>query len=480
MNLAFDEWLPDLSDAIGAREAKNVIAMSDSYGELKSLSTFSNALTSACLGAFWLQGSDNVIYNFAGDSDDLYELTGGSTWTNVSKSSGAYSAVNWEFAKFGDRVIAASLFDPIQYFDVGTSSNFADLAGSPPQASRIAIVRDFVVLGDISGAPNQVRWSGFNASESWTRAPLTTQADSQDLYGRGGKVQKIVDGEYGIIFQEHSIRKMSYVGPPLIFQIDEIEKGRGTPAPNSVCWTGNTIYYYGHDGFYVFDGFQSTPIGTERVDRWFKRNADVSKLGQMRGVIDRRNRLVMWAFTTSASSINNRLIIFNWGANKWSYAEVDTEVLAEYVSPGYNLDELTSVIGLADIDSESISVDSDTYKGGALNIQAFNSSNQAATFTGTGLDACVTTQEISDESHRILETTSVRPDIEGSGAVTVQVGTRDKTSDSVAYSTAASLNDIGAADVRVGARYQRYQVNITGGFDHAKGVKIEQTIGGVR
>lgn len=480
MNIAFSEWLPDMSDNAGDTLAKNVIPKMDSYGELKSLTSFSTALTSACLGAFWMQDGSGVVYNFAGDTDDLYQLTGGTTWNNVSKSAAAYSAVNWEFEKFGDRVLATSLFDNLQYFDVGVSSNFADLAGSPPKAARIAVVRDFVVLGDLENAPNRVQWSGFNASELWTPSPLTTQADFQDLYGKGGRVQRIVPGEYGVIFQEHSIRKMNYIGPPLIFQIDEVERGKGTPAPNSVCWTGTTIFYYGHDGFYIFDGMQSTPIGNNKVDLWFKANADASALGSMRGVVDRRNRLVMWAFSSSASLGNDRLIIYNWGTGKWSYAEVDTEIIAEYVSPGYTLDELTTVIGLSDIDSASISVDSDAYKGGALNIQAFNSSHQAGTFSGTGMDACITTVEISDESHRLLETSSVRPDVEGAGTVTVQVGTRDKTSDNVAYTTAATLNDIGAADVRVSARYQRYQLNITNGFTHGKGVKVEQTLGGLR
>lgn len=480
MNIAFEEWLPDLSDAVGLRIAKNVIPQMDSYGEVKSLSSFSSALSSACLGAYWMLGSNGVVYNFCGDSDDLYQLTSGSTWNSVSKSAGAYNAVNWEFTKFGDRVLATSLFDNLQYFDVGSSTNFADLTGTPPKASRMAVVRDFIVLGDLDSAPNRIQWSGFNSSETWTPSPLTTQADFQDLYGNSGKVQRIVAGEYGIIFQEHSIRKMSYVGPPIIFQIDELERGRGTPAPNSVCWTGSTIYYYGHDGFYVFDGFQSTPIGSNRIDEWFKKEADVSSLDGMRGVVDRRNKLVMWAFSSNGAAVNDKLIIFNWGANRWSYAEVDTEILAEYVSSGFTLDELTSAVGLADIDSASFPVDSDAYKGGALNIQAFGSDHKAATFSGVGLDACLTTKEIADPSHRILETSGVRPDVEGAVTQTVQVGTRDKTSDSVVLSSAAALNDIGVADVRVDGRYQRFQVNITNGFSKAKGVKIEQTLGGIR
>lgn len=476
MKIEFGEWLPDLRDGDnpGSTEANNCIALVDGYSQLKSLQTFTDALTGACLGSVWFADDNQNIYNFAGDADDLYQLSASLTWSNVSKSLNAYSATShWEFQRFGERVIAVNDADTPQYFDMGVSSAFADLPNAPT-ASRIAVVRDFVVMGDLASNPNTIQWSGFNNSELWTPSQAT-QSDSQDLKGNGGRVQKIVPGEYGVIFQEHSISRMDYVGPPVIFQIDEIEVGAGTPSPDSVVWFKNLVFYYGYDGFYVFDGVQSRSISDNRVSDWMEDNLDPSAASNMQGVFDRQNGLVMWAFSSSGS-VNNKLIIYNVKADRWSHADVTTQHIAEYASGGYDLDTLTSSLGLADIDTASFRVDSSVYKGGALNVVAFDSTNKAATFDGAALAATITTKEIGMSGKR-MNTRGVRPLVEGSSsASTVRIGSRSKPEGNVSYSLGKTTNDYGIADIRKNERFQRFEVSITGGFDHAYGVDVEARV----
>ena len=481
----YGEWLPDLpsTNNPGALIALNVIPQIKSYRSLNSLSSFTNALASACLGAFWLQGSDNVIYNFCGDASNLYRLDSNITWTNVNGPSAPYNAANWDFTKFGDRVIACSIGDAPQYYDAGVSAAFADLPGSPPQAARCATVRDFVVLGDISGdGPNFVEWSGFNNSEIWG-FNRRAQSDSQELPGRGGRVQRIVPGEYGVIVQEHSLHRMDYIGPAPIFQFDEVERTRGTPAPNSVIWTGNLVFYYGWDGFYLFNGQASEPISANRIARWVSQNLDVASIDEMRGVIDRRNRLAMWGGRSSSSlAFNDIIIIFNWTANRWSYAEVDHQILAEYITSGLTLDQLDTPLP-GGIDADSIPVDSDQFAGGALSLQAFNTSNESATFSGTPLDATLDTQELAQPDNSRFYCNAVRPMVEGQPGTdaTVEIGTRNRLNENVTFTMPArALNNNGEANIRVNARYQRYRTIITGGFTHATGVKAQIRSGGRR
>jgi len=483
--IEFAEWLPDLPQYSnpGALIALNVIPQLKSYRALNDLSSFTNALANVCLGAFWARDDNNVVFNFCGDIDDLYQLSGGNTWNVVSGASAPYSASNWEFTQFGNRVIATAIESPMQKWDLGVDAVFSDLAGNPPQAKRIATVRDFVMVGDIDSlGPNFIQWSAYNNSELWTPS-LSTQSDFQEIFGRGGRVQRIVPGEYAVIFLEQSIFRADYAGPPIVFQIDEVERKRGTPAPNSVVWSGGLVYYYGWDGFYVFDGRQSQEISANRVSNWFAQNAATDALDSMRGAIDRRNRLVIWAFRTSASEpINNRLIIYNWAADKWSYAEVDTQIIDEFVSPGFSLDALDGPLPLG-IDLESIPVDSDQFAGGALSLQAFNSSNESATFDGTPLAATLDTKEISGPDNTRMYCNSIRPLVEASGSstVTVEVGTRNRLQDNVNFTLPKALNAInGEANVRVNARYQRYRINIANGFSHGNGVKAQMRLNGGR
>jgi hypothetical protein len=486
--IEFGEWLPDLPEYQnpGALIAQNVIPQLKSYRGLNSLSSFTDALANICLGTFWGQAADGTIFNFAGDTAALYELSGGDTWVDISGPSAPYSAVeNWDFTKFGERVIAVQISNPMQKFDMGTDVTFLDLPGSPPQAERIATVRDFIVVGDISSlGPNFIAWSGFNNSEIWDLAgDLATQTDSQELFGRGGSVQRIVPGEYGIIFQQNSIWRMDYVGPPVVFQLDEVDRKRGTPAPNSVVWTGGLVYFYGWDGFYVFDGSQSKEISANRVSNFFAGDAANESLDNMRGAIDRRNRLILWAYSTSPSSlINNRIIIYNWGADKWAHAILDTECLDEFVSAGFTLDELDVPLPLG-IDLDSIPVDSDAFQGGDISVAAFNSSHQTASFDGAPLTSIIDTKEISGENNNRMYVNAVRPLIESpaSAIITVQVGSRNRLQDNVTFSAARALNSAnGEANVRVNSRYQRYRLNITGGFDHGNGVRAQIRQGGRR
>jgi len=474
--IPFGEWLPDLPDYAnpGAILAKNCIPRAKSYQQLNSLASFTTALTSAALGAIWLQDTSNIVYNFAGDAQDLYRLDSGTTWTNVSKSLHAYTSTNWEFAKFGNNVLAVDYSDPMQSYVVGSSSAFADQSGSPYNAKRIAVVRDFVVLGDLQAyGPDVIGWSGYNNAAIWTPS-RATQSDRQQLFGKGGRVQRIVPGEVGTIFQEHSIWAMEYTGPPLIFQLDEVEVGRGTPAPNSVCWLGATRFYYSHDGFYEFTlPGPSQPIGNSRVDTWITQNSDDASRMLMRGAVDRRNRLVMWAFPSSSSlAYNDRVIIYNWAVNRWSYGELNTELLMEYVSSGLSLDQLDTPFP-SGIDAQSINVDSDAYKGGSLGFAAFGTDHKTATFAGSPLTASIDTMEYDVGDGSRVYCDQVTPIVDGtpSTTITVQVGKRNLPNGNVNFDPARAVDSIGNANVRANSRYQRYRVNISGGFSHAQGVR---------
>ncbi len=475
----FGEWLPDLPEHMnpGTLIAENVIPQIKSYRGLNSLASFSNALSLVCLGTFWAQDDSNAIFNFAGDTNSLYNLDSGTTWLDISGASAPFTADNWEFTKFGENIIAVNDVDVLQKYEMGVDAVFSDLAGSPPIAKRIATVRDFVMLGDIQtgvgAGPSNVQWSGYNNANVWVPS-IATQSDFQNLFGRGGRIQRIVPGEYAVIFMEQSIFRGDYVGPPVIFQFDEVERKRGTPAPNSVAWSGGNVWYWGWDNFYHFDGQKSTPISANRVSRWFQLNAASNAWDSMRAAVDRINRLVIWAFRTNASQAqNNMLIIYNWAADKWSYAVLDTQVIDEFVAPGFTLDELDVPLPLG-IDLDSILVDSGQFLGGGINIQAFDSSNQAATFDGVPLTSILDTKEYSMPDQNRFMCNSVRAMIEGdaSTVITLQVGKRNSLQENTVFTMPRSQNSFnGEFSIRENSRYQRYRFNIDGGFTHGNGAK---------
>jgi hypothetical protein len=211
MMLPFPEWRPDVADYQQnyTKTATNVVPRGDGYGPWPSLSALTGTLPSACRGFFFGRNADGSVSIFAGTSTKLYELNNTNyTWTDVSKSGGTYTPLDataqWQFAQFNNFVIAVQANANPQVIDLTSAgSSFADLGGSPPQAAYVTTVNRFLVLSGINGSPYRIQWSGLNAITTWTSG--VSQSDFQDV-ADGGRVNGVSGGEYGLIFQDQTIR----------------------------------------------------------------------------------------------------------------------------------------------------------------------------------------------------------------------------------------------------------------------------------
>lgn len=457
--IPFGEWLPDQPSSQSSI-VRNALPFATSYGPVKDLVTTTNALDSACLGSFWAKEDDDSIRSFAGDATKLYLLSA-STYANVSKS-GNYSTSSWEFTKFGERIIAVGPGVTPQYYDMGTSSLFADLTGAPA-AKHIAVVQGFVVLGRLDSGVDTIKWSGFNNSDLWTPNP-STQSGEQDLLGDGGRIQKIVGGDVGVIFQEHAIRLLTPAGPPFIQRIDNVLPSQGTPASGSVCRRGRDIYYLGHDGFYMLNVSQGgpQPIGSEKVDRYISKNIDRTRYDEISSAVDRQNRLVFWSIPFLTGK---RLIVYSWAVNKFAEIDIDCDCLGEFASSGYTIAQLGTLF--ATIGDADIAIGSDALQGGAIAVSAFKD-NKLATFSGSPLTATLETGELS--GRQMIN--RIRPIVEGAGDIKLRVGTRNRQTETITYSMDKNMVSNGDFTHRSNAHHTKFQIDIIGGFDHAEGVEL--------
>jgi hypothetical protein len=231
----------------------------------------------------------------------------------------------------------------------------------------------------------------------WTVSP-STQANFYDLNSSDGWVKQIVGGEYGVIFQERAITRMDYIGSPSVFQMSKIESNRGTQAPGSVVKVGNFIAYLGLDGFYIFDGNQSAPIGTNKIDKTFYADLDSSYFDRICSAVDSSKQIIYWAYP-NADAIDgnpNRILCYNYSPNatkRWSLIDsgIDIEALFTSFSEGYTLDSLDAIS--TSIDALEFSLDSRVWTGDDLLLSAFNSTHKLANFTGSALTATIETQE---------------------------------------------------------------------------------------
>lgn len=484
--IPFGEWLPDKAvlNSPGASEAKGVYPRTETtYGPISSLAAVSGSLTARCQGAFsGRKASDGVIYTFAGDATKLYKLDG-TAWDNVSQ--GAYSAGTeewWNFAQYGDRVMAANINTNTQVYNLATlPATCSDLAAGCPRGRYITTVREFTVLGNTWDAvdgykPGRVWWSGFDNPTNWpTPGSATAVADQSDFNDMptGGWVQGIVGavgGADAIVLMEQAVYRMQYEGPPTIFRFDEIDRSRGCSAPGSIVNTGQLVAFLAEDGWYVCDGQSVQPIGSGKIDKWFFSQVDQTYLSRITGTADPINKLIIWSFPTGATGATpDKVLIWNWALNRWSYGDLACEMLLRARTTGYTLEQLDSVS--ASIDALPLSLDSRIWTGGRVALAGFDTSHQLAFMTGANQAATLTTAEFDGQGKRMF-INGIRPIVDG-GTVLASVGYRETPDGAVSYTVATAPGANVVCPQRVSTRYARARVEIAAGgtWTHATGIE---------
>ena len=490
--IPFEEFAPDLPTFSGADSvAKNVIPGPLSYYPFPNLvAQSSNALNGVALGAISAKSLSGATlgsyFTYAGSSTKLYELTD-LAWTDESKALDYSTATGdvWEFSEFRGEIIATNWTDPVQSMVIGGGATtlFGDLITSTltPKAKHVGVIRDFLVLGYTNDAtdgdqPSRVWWSAIRDGTDFD-PDAATQCDYQDQ-ATGGEVTKIVGGvEYGVVFQEKQISRMAYVGSPLVFDFFPADRKRGTNLPQSVIGFGRLSFYITEEGFFVFDGSQSTPIGVNKVDRTFWNTFDSSNRHRMSAAIDPVNKLVIWAFpsTSSPEGDPDTLYVYNFVEQEFSTVEIDTDMIFSSVEQGFTLEGLDTIS--TNIDLLSDSLDSSVWKGGEFRLAAIDTDEKYATFTGANLDATLVTGDHQLAPGARSLTRTIRPMVNltpglASPTITVKIGHRDRLQDDVTFTAASTVNSTGDATIRKNARYHRFQTDISGDWDHAQGVNV--------
>lgn len=356
--IQFGEYRPDVSALNEAHSSSmlNVVPRGDGYGPWPSPAVLTAALPSACRGYFYGRIGDEIVI-FAGTATNLYRLDNSTlTWTNVSLGGGPYSDIpadgQWQFAQYNNKIIAVHVNTVPQVYDVLSSTAFANLGGTPPQARYISVIGSFVILSGLLDNPYRVHWSGIDNVTQWTAG--VELCDYQDL-ADGGMVRGVVGGEFGIIVQDSALRRMVYVpGSEVIFQIERIARDVGSIAPYSIVNASDRMFFLSSRGFIMADlSGAVTPIGKERVDRTFLNGYDASELQLVIGSSDPASNTVIWASKSvdgGTTGLFDKIWLYDWVLNRWTPASVSGEYIAFLGAPGYTLESLDYIApGVIDI-----------------------------------------------------------------------------------------------------------------------------------
>jgi hypothetical protein len=473
VNVVFKEWLPDQADLgnPGLTVANNVIPDDGGYVPFYPLAPVS-------AGSFTLPGipsggfvaelpfptNPNYIY-YAATSSNIY-MANASSGTFNSRTSGLSTASpinDCSFAQYGELVFAARGLDGVQYHTAGSATNFTTVNGMTGNrdARYLFVLGQFLVAANLGSSTTRsasLMWSAIDQPTAFHTAnsstAIATQSGEENLNLNDGPIVGGYGGDqYAIILQTGAVTRMTYVGPPAVFQFDRIEGAKGSSRKYGSCASGNLVYMHGADGFNKTNGVEVVPIGAGRVDKTFAAAAadDIGPGATTAGAMmdcafDHVNKNILWSFPSGSTTNSNKIYVYSTEEDRWSSCD---QVMRTFIEPS----PAVKTHGL----------------------YAFNSSNVLCRFTGTAGSATIETGDAEFVEAGRTYCDSFKPNVESSGtapSITIRVGYRDSLNTAPTYTAATTPHSrTGVANVRVDAKYMRVETTITGNFEKAVGIE---------
>lgn len=360
------------------------------------------ALADQCYGAASLKRLDGVTRFFAGTADSLQEASSGA-WIDVTRLSGPYSLATdsrWCFAQYGNTSLAANKSTVIQF---SNSGEFDDIA-TAPSAAVIDVVNNFVFAGNTSDgvygdSPDRVWWSALGDYTDWTPS-ATTQAGTTRAQSKAGKVTAVKRfGSSMIIYKAESMYIASYVGLPLIWDVQDIQGEIGTPCQNTVVNVGTPDYprhiFMGLTDFYQFGGGQPSPIGSPLKETVFG-EINNSAIENSYAMHDRINSRVYFYYPSGGSILPNKCVVYNYKTNKWGRDDRNIECASEYVSPAITYGDLGTFYSTYG-DLPNVSYGSSIFSTSSDVPAIFGNDHILYSLNGTPVSSSFTTGDYGDE-----------------------------------------------------------------------------------
>ncbi|MBK3406296.1 hypothetical protein H0176_23500 [Methylorubrum populi] len=490
-------YAPDVAsiDASVCAVARNVIPRADGYAPLPGPETITDPLPDLCRGAVTVTSPlFGVPIFFAGTGSRLYRSNGTGGWTDVSNPSRAYGMPaddSWSFALYGSLLVAVHLGAPPQVIDVDSGAAFRDLGASsgfpPPRARHVAVVREYLVLGGLADDRGAVQWSDIGNPESWPLGQQNGHDGDIQAFPDGGAVTAVVGGEFGLVLQERTVRRLDVSGGASVLSFSLLEENRGSVSPSAAVRAGPRVFFVDRDGFHAFPyaGSASVPIGAERVNRTFLDRVDPNRIGATVAIRDATGPRILFAYRlkgapTSDPSLLGEALLYDWLLDRWTGPiTVTLRAGLAAATPAVSID---SIAGSVD-DPGQLSFDDPSYAGGVPALGYITADNRLALLTGAPLEALIETADIMPFRPDRAFVRGVRLDTDADDW-RIAVGGREtlKRADQVAYKPETDPTVERFAPCRVSARYHRARIRIPAGTDwtYAVGVEPDATRDGSR
>ncbi len=445
LQIPFRQWLPDQPDLNnpGLVEAKNVYRLNGAYQPQTDIE-FPGGDQSKSLGVSSPGGFKTAI-SFRNSSqpyyallrgDNLIVIETGSAGTVLTTGISGNTGVVSDLVDFNGDIYYHSR-GSVQYKSTGGGAFATTSATTQFGATSAARVNNFIM----TGYNLNLKWSGFNQPESWAVSDLTQAGEAEVNNPELGFVTGIQGGVVNYIFQEFGVSRLTYVGPPKVWDVRPVSLKYGALRKSHIELNGITYFMGASSVADVSQGVTGRRfiaktngnavqnISQGVVERWMNANFPSTGVSLEAGchvTFDQPRRRLVWA-----SGVGNngphKYLCMNIDTEEFSYFEGDYECFIP--GPHHDADNGEALIAVAD-------------NGGTAHY---------GPLTGSTMEATLTTGHIANAGERAF-LDQVEPQYSGSGA-TAALSKKERLRDDASFGSYVAENaSTGIADVTADGR----------------------------
>ena len=266
-------------------------------------------------------------------------LWGAGTWGSSSALSANNQLRLWTHDHFGEDLIINVRAGGLYYWDKtnGLSTRAVELSSLsganlvPTVGLQVLISetdRHVVVLGAdaIDGQtrsgtvdPMLIAFSDQENAVEWE--PLTTNTAGSLRLSEGSQIIGGIKARQEIlIWTDTSLYSMQFIGPPLTFGVNLLNKGSGMIAPNAAVNAAPGVFWMDTDNFYVYNGnVQKVPCS---VHTYVFQDINLAQAHKVVSFSNSEFDEVGWFYPSSSSSEIDRYVCYDYSDNVWTYGNL--------------------------------------------------------------------------------------------------------------------------------------------------------------
>lgn len=237
----------------------------------------------------------------------------------------AIYAIDWTLDNWGQNLLACPVDGAIYVWDPLLGIPQASVIPNAPPVNDGMFAampqRQIVAWGSTFNGikdPLLIRWCDVDDYNSWI-ASITNQAGSY-RFPKGSRVVGCIQGpQQGIVWTDLAVWAMQYVGPPYVYQFNELGTGCGLIARKAAASMNGVVYWMSQSQFYQMGGTGVEVLTCPIWDVIFQ-DLDENNLDKIRIATNSRFGEVTWYYPTASNGgeITN-YVKYNVNLRTWDF-----------------------------------------------------------------------------------------------------------------------------------------------------------------